>query len=129
MTNEIPRNEWKQFFDELSRDFLDWETKIEVVKDDIGAQVLNDDLLFAGITFEESRDGQSRIEIMTGESTDSHQSHNILNPQKVFYLKSEKNLGGTLEIEDDSSAKTLIYFIQPVPVLVGYAECQVVAGV
>lgn len=55
MTNEIPRNEWKEFFDELSRNFLDWETRIEVIKEDLGAQDLNADLLIAGITFEESR--------------------------------------------------------------------------
>lgn len=73
--------------------------------------------------------GLSWIEIMVGERTDAHQSHQILNPQKVFYRRAEHSPSGTLEIEDESGAKTLIHFIQPIPVLVGNAECQIVSGV
>jgi hypothetical protein len=39
MTSEIHINQWKQFFDELSREKLDWQTKIEVMDAENGAQI------------------------------------------------------------------------------------------
>ena len=128
MTNEISKPDWKQFFDRLSKNRLEWQTRVEVLKDDIGAQVLSDGLPLNGFMLEEKADGQNAIEIMLGEKSGAHQTHTIFNPQKVFFEEDESSQTGIIEIEDESGAKTLIHLVQPIAVLVAYEETQIVAS-
>jgi hypothetical protein len=71
---------------------------------------------------------QNAIEIMLGEESGVHQTHTVFNPQKVFFEEDEENSGGTIEIEDESGAKTLVQFVQPISVLVAFEETQIVAA-
>ena len=130
MTNEITKQEWKQFFNDASRNYLEWQTKVEVLKDDIGAQVLSEGLPLIGFMFEEKADGgQNALEIMVGEESGTHQTHTVSGAQKVFFDQDEGNASGTIEIEDESGAKTIVYLAQAVSVLVAYEETQIVAQV
>lgn len=115
MTNEIPKQEWKQFFDGLSREKLDWQTKIEVMNDETGAQILTEGLPLSGLTFE-NNDGRETIEVMVGSGTEHHQTHNISEPSKVYFRQTDDNSIGTIEIEDGSDTKTLVHVIQPATV-------------
>ncbi len=110
MTNEIPKQEWKQFFDDLSREKLDWQTKIEVMNEETGAQILTEGLPLSGLTFED-REGKEAIEIMVGSGTEHHQSHNISEPSKVYFRHSDDKQVGTIEIEDGIGTKTLVHLI------------------
>ncbi len=125
MTNEIPKQDWKQFFDDLSREKLDWQTKIEVMNNETGAQILTEGLPLGGLTFEDA-EGQERIEVMVGSGTENHQTHNILEPEKVYFRRADDRQVGTVEIEDAGGTKTLVHIIQPMPVLVQYVETETV---
>lgn len=125
MTNEIPKKDWKQFFDDLSREKLDWQTKIEVMNNETGAQILTEGLALGGLTFEDE-EGQERIEVMVGSGTENHQTHNIFEPEKVYFRRADDRQIGTVEIEDASGTKTLVHIIQPMPVLVEYVETETV---
>lgn len=128
MTNEITKQEWKQFFNDASKNYLAWQTKVEILKDDIGAQVLSEGLPLIGFMFEEKADGgQNAIEIMVGEESGTHQTHAVFNPQKVFFEQGEDNASGIVEIEDESGAKTIVYLAQSVSVMVEYEEVQIMA--
>lgn len=129
MTKEIPKQDWKRFFDDISRKRLDGQTRVEVLKDDIGAQILSDGLPLIGLMFEEKTngEGQNAIEIMLGEESRAHQTHTIFNPQKVFFESGEEDKNATIEIEDESGAKTIVYFGQQISVPVVYDEVQIVA--
>jgi hypothetical protein len=121
MTNEVSKHGWKRFFNSISKNYLEWQTRVEILKNDIGAQLLSDGLPLIGFTFEEkAEDRQSSIKIMLGEGSETRQTHTISNPQKVFFKESEKIPGGTIEIEDESGAKTLVRLVQPISVLVAY---------
>lgn len=126
MTNEILRADWKEFFDLQSKNYLEWQTKVEVLKDEIGAQVLSEGLPLIGFMCEEA---QNAIEIIVGEESGVHQTHTIFNPQKVFFQEDENNQSGIVEIEDKDGAKTLVKFIQPISVLMAYEETQIMASV
>lgn len=112
MTNEIHINQWKQFFDEESRDKLDWLTKVEVLSPESGAQILSEGLPLGGLTFED-KDKSPQIEIVVGKNTAHHQTHNILAPTKVYFRRAAENSGGTIEIEEAGGTKTLIYLTEP----------------
>ena len=123
MTNEIPKQEWKGFFDEISRNRLAWQSRVEVLKEDIGAQVLAENLPLMGVMFEEKADGKGAIEIMLGgEPGAPHQTHTIFDPTKAAFLENDRSAGGILEIEDASGTKTLLEISPPVAVEVTYTE-------
>ena len=125
MTTEIKREDWKSFFDDLSRDLAGWQTVVEVISDDVGAQVLTEGLPFVGLTYEDA-DGNPSIELTLGENRENHQTHTITSPKLVAFEGSGLGPAGILDIEDGAGTKTLIRFVQPFPILVEYEETEVV---
>ncbi len=121
MTSEIPRAEWKVFFDDLTKRRFDWETKIEVFDDDIGNQTLDKGLPLSGITIEEKAE-DIFVEIFVGTDDDRHQTHTIKNPTKINYLGEGEKPNGIVEVEEMSGRKTLVHIIKPMPIVVEYAE-------
>lgn len=124
MTELIKKTEWTEFFERISRDFLDWETSVQVMSDDTGAQVMSAGLPFNGMTFDEKH-GRNRMELAIGMGTEQHQNHNIDDLQKVAFEPSGRGPGGTLDIEDGAGTKTLINFIQPMPLMVEYVKSEI----
>ncbi|NNE97906.1 MAG: DUF5335 family protein [Pyrinomonadaceae bacterium] len=123
MTNEITRDDWQNFFDDLTKRRFEWQTKVEVFSDDFGSQVLDDGLPLSGITVE--KDGEdTTVEIMVGTDDDHHQTHNIKNPTKIAYLGKDDKPGGIVEIEEMDGTKTLVHIIQPMPIVLKYLENQ-----
>lgn len=127
MTTEIPKAQWKEFFDNLSRDLDGWETRIEVINNDVGAQILSEGLPFHGLTAESDAAGEFVIELLVGNGTDGHQSHTVATPFKVSFEGTGVGPGGVLDIEDAAGTKMLITFIQPFPILLEYVNTEIVS--
>lgn len=127
MNFEIKREEWAKFLDALGKRRFEWKTKIEVLNSEIGDQVLTDGLPLNGITVETKGDRTS-IDISVGENTASHQTHNIINPKRIAFLGATDNNGDVVDIEEDDGTKTLITFIEPMGIIVGYTEVEMVAA-
>jgi len=123
MTLYLPKERWAQFFNDLSKRRFGWTTKIEVMNDSIGDQILSEHLALNGITVEQNGD-ESTIEISVGEDT-THQSHSIVNPTKVAFLDDDENIGSIVEIEEENGTKTLVHIISPMPVIVSYSEYEI----
>lgn len=115
MTTEIPRQDWKVFCDEISRDRLDWQTTVQVLSSESGAQVLSEGLPLIGLALEREN-GSDKIELMTGTGSSIHHTHSIFNPAKLLLQADSDKDGGILDIEDSYGTKTLISFIQPTAV-------------
>jgi len=127
MTLNIPKEKWAQFFSDLSKRRFGWTTKIEVMNDSIGDQVLSENLPLNGITFEQTGD-ETTIEIAVGENM-THQSHTIVNPGKVAFFGKDEKAGGFVEIEEANGTKTLVHIIEPMPMTVSYSECEMFSTV
>lgn len=125
---EIKKQDWPGFFDALGRRRSEWITKVEVMSSEMGDQVLNDGLPLSGITVETNGDRTS-IDISVGENTDSHQTHNIQNPNRVAFLRADESHGDVIDIEEEDGTKTLITFIEPMGILVGYQKVEMVAAI
>ncbi len=128
MTHEVPKQEWKDFFDDLSKRRFEWETKVEVIKESIGDQILAQGLSLNGITAED-RDDETVVEIIVGHDTGHHQTHNIINPTKVRYLADEDKPSGSVEIEEMDGTKTLVYIIQPQPIVLKFVETKGISAI
>jgi len=124
MTQEIRKAEWKEFFDRISQDFLDWETSVQVLNDETGAQMLSERLPFNGMTYDDKH-GHNVMELNVGFGTKNHHTHNINEPRAVAFEPNGRGPGGTLDIEDGSGTKTLVSFLNPMPVLVEYVKSEI----
>jgi hypothetical protein len=128
MINEIPKQEWKQFFDDIGKKRLEWQTRVEVLKDDTRAQVLYDGLPLTGFV-EYDKSQMSAIQITFGEKAGVPQTRTIFNPQNIFFEKIEDKQGGIIEIDDKNGAKTMIYLTRLIKDLVDYTKPKILAAV
>ncbi len=127
MNFEIEREEWPNFFDSLGKRRYEWKTRIEVLNSEIGDQVLTEGMPLNGLTVEKIGDRTS-IDISVGENAESHQTHNISNPTRVAFLAADDSHGDIVNIEEVDGTKTLITFIEPMGIMVGYSETEMVMG-
>ncbi len=112
MIQELQKSEWRNFFNGLSRDLMDWETMVHVLNPGLGAQILSEGLSFNNLTFDQAR-GREIIKLFIGSGTANRQTHSIAKPTKVAFTGRGRGPAGTLDIEDASGTTTLITFIQP----------------
>lgn len=123
MTVNLPKEKWTQFFDDLNKRRYGWSTKIEVMNDSIGDQLLSEGLPFNGIISD-----KNTIEIAIGHSTGHHQTHSISNPVKVAFLDDKDKLSSIVEIEEENGTKTLIHILEPMSVIISYTEYETVSN-
>jgi hypothetical protein len=128
MSFEVTRDYWTDFFEILSERRLESRTRIEILKQDMGDQVLSDGLPLNGITVEFNGE-RTAIDITVGSSPDSHQTHNIKNPSRIAFLSNSDGYGDVLDIEEADGTKTLITFIDPLGILIGRSKYRIVATV
>jgi uncharacterized protein DUF5335 len=127
MNAEIKRDEWKQFLETLSKRRFAWTTRIEVFSSEFGDQNLNDRLPFNGTTLE-TRAGITSVGISVGENIGAHQTHTIMDPVRIAFLPADSSHGDIVDIEEKDGNKTLITFIEPMGIMAGFAEVQMIAA-
>lgn len=114
-TQEIPRQEWKSFFDSFSRQHEGWLATLEVFSSDIGAQEAAHELPLEGVSVASETETAESITISLGKTPEDHISHTITEPQHVWLEKTDAGADAALEIESDDQPKTLLRFRSPVP--------------
>lgn len=127
MNAEIKKEDWVKFLESLSGRRFEWKTKIEVLSTEFGDQILSDDLPLNGITIE-TRGDSSAIDISVGENTEAHQTHRIENPSRIAFLAADSSHGDIIDIEQKDGTKTLITLIEPMGIMVGFAEFNMVTA-
>lgn len=125
MNYEIKRADWGTFFNNLSKRRYEWVTEVEVLSPGSGNQTLSNGLPFNGITLEPAGD-HSSIEISVGETIGHHQTHTIKDPTRVAFLPGDDTHSDVVDIEEADGTRTLIRFTQPMGVLVGMAQYEMV---
>ena len=120
MNFEIRKEDWRRFFDNLSKRRFEWDTEIEVLDSEMGDQGLSMGLPLNGITVETASD-LTTIDISVGENTDRHQTHNIKNPVRIAYLAADDTHADVVNIEEADGTKTLLRFTRPIGIMAGFA--------
>jgi len=114
-TQEIPRDEWREFFDGFSRRHEGWLVTVEVLGSDIGAQVEAHELPLVGVTAETHGERQDEIAIIVGDSSQAHVTRSISDPAHVRLKRSAAGADEALEIESASGTVTLVRFRSIMP--------------
>lgn len=104
-TREIPREQWREYFDDFSRDLHDRLATVEVAGQEIGAQVEAARPLLTGITYD-NHDDIVVIGLDAQGGTEEDLEHIVYNPQKIYVAEAD---GETVfDIEDAGQVKTLV---------------------
>jgi hypothetical protein len=109
-TREVPRDEWKRFFDNLSRKQEGWEVTLEVFGPEIGDQIEERHMFLAGITAElTDKDKGDMIEIMIGGKPGDHVTHTIAAPILVELQQTDLGIDSALRIKSADGTTALLY--------------------
>lgn len=111
-TTEIARHDWVSFFDSLTCLHVDEPVSIEVLRQDIGAQLQVDDLPLDGITAE-LKGPHATLTIAAGWEPDRHIAHVITDPVSIRLARGSAGQDEALEIVDADRTVTLVFFDGP----------------
>lgn len=111
-TTEIARYDWVSFFDSLTYLHIDEPVSLQVLRQDIGAQLQVDDLPLDGITAE-LKGPHATITIAAGSDPERHLSHVITDPVSVRLARGSAGEDEALEIVDAERTVTLVFFDAP----------------
>jgi hypothetical protein len=114
-TQEIPRDEWRGFFDSFSRQHEGWLATLEVLGTDVGAQEEGRELPLAGVSLSSGGDETEAISIDLGTTPDKHVSRAISAPTAVWLEQTDEGANAALAIEVADGTKTLLRFRSPMP--------------
>ena len=109
-TKEIPRNEWREFFNIFSRQHESWLVTLEIFGSEIGAQVEEHGLPFEGIVDEENAVQGHEILMMFGTRPDDHITHSISNPATVSLEQTDEGADAALAIKSADGVTALLRF-------------------
>ncbi len=113
-TNELPRDRWRIYFDDLSRGLATMRATVEIDGPDLGAQVQAEGLVLSGISYDD-RDDVLVIGLSPGGAAESLE-HLVSSPQRIRVESSDDILPSTIEVEDAEGVRTLVR-LQPAPAL------------
>ena len=103
-TREIPRAEWRGYFDDFSRAIPDLVATVEVLGKEVGAQVEAASSRLTGITYDDGDD----IVVIGVDVRDAHEDleHIVYHPQKIALV--EEGDVKTFDFEDADEVQTLL---------------------
>ena len=107
-SQQIPRDEWTRFIDNLSRRQEGWEVTLEVFGPEIGDQVEERQMFLAGVTAE-TTDGRDKITIMMGGTPSGHVTHVISAPTRVDIQQTDLGIDAALQIKSADGTTSLLH--------------------
>jgi hypothetical protein len=105
-TNELPRDRWRTYFDDLSRGLRTTQATVEIDGPDLGSQVQAEGLVLGGISYDD-RDDVLVVGLSPGGATESLE-HLVSRPQRILIEPSDAILPSTIEVEDAEGQRTLV---------------------
>lgn len=108
-TREIPRDDWNDFFAAFSEQHEDEPVDVEVMGEDIGAQIEARELFLRGISPATGRKDPD-LALMLGSPDGTHLTHMIPKPTHVWVQSAAEESQDLLEIESADGTKTLLKF-------------------
>lgn len=109
-TRQIPREEWISFFDDLSKKLEGQSVALEVFSPEIGDQLEERRMFFAGLTADvtDKAGQQDKIEIMLGGNPDAHLTHTITAPTEIDLQQTERGIVSVLQIKAADGTTSLL---------------------
>lgn len=113
-TRELPRETWREYFDELSRTLGTVEVTVEVIGRDLGSQTEAERLLLTGITYDD-RDDVLVIGLDSpGDETKEDLERVVDRPRRIQIATGETPSEElTINVEDGEGHQTIVHVERP----------------
>ena len=109
-TQEIQREDWREYFDALAKRLPTVEVTVEVIGRDVGDQFIGDPLRLAGISYD-NKDDALVIGLDAPGGLPEEVEHFVYNPQRI--MVADQDDGSTvIEVEDAESRQTIIRYAE-----------------
>ena len=121
-TKVISQGNWPTFFDRFSQHYAGCLVTLEILREDLGAQVEEQNLDLVGITEEWDEMKGNIIIIMMGAEAGKNITHNINRPREVSLEQTDEGVDVALAIKSDDDTTALLRFqpsMLPEPVEAG----------
>jgi hypothetical protein len=106
-TQELPRDSWRTYFDDLSRHLGAVDATIEIDAGDLGAQTEADRLILTGISYDDRDDVLVFMLAEPGANREDLE-HMVQRPQRIVVDSAAAALPKTIEVEDGEGQRTLV---------------------
>ena len=107
---EIPREQWKDFCDEFSKQHEGWLVNVEIVDEtrETDHEVIASELTLWGVTVDELQD-QTEVHIIAGDQP-RHVTHVITDPAAIIFEQDEQGGHTGLRIDTQEGPSVLVRF-------------------
>ena len=105
-TTELSRDEWRPYFDELSRTLATTRATVEIDAPDLGAQLQADEMVLSGISYDD-RDDILVIGLSPG-GPDESLEHFVSSPRSIVVEGSEGIVPAAIEAVDGEGQRTIV---------------------
>ena len=105
-TRELDPQEWREYFDDFSRDLDTLTATVEVAGRDVGAQTEADSLVLRGITYD-NKDDIVVIGLDAQGGVSEEVEHIVYHPQKIYVASGEDDTT-VFDIQDSEGHQTLV---------------------
>lgn len=112
-TNEILRSDWQEFVENFSRKHRGSSVTLEILGPEIGAQVQQHELGFAGIVADTDVSRGYEIAIMMGTRPDDHITHSISHLSHISLEQTDEGEDVALAIKSADGVTALLRISAP----------------
>jgi hypothetical protein len=109
-TREIPRSEWRSFFDVFSRQHEGWLATLEIFGQEGDAEQEPRHVPFQGIALTSVVGESEAIALDLGKTPEDHVKHTVIEPVNVRLAQTPEGADAALEIESANETKTVLRF-------------------
>jgi Family of unknown function (DUF5335) len=106
-TQELARERWRTYFDDLSRGLGAVEATVEIDGDDLGAQIEADRLTLTGISYDDRDDLLVLMLTAAGGARDELE-HMVQQPRRIVVERTGAALPTSIDVEDADGRRTLV---------------------
>ena len=107
---DIPREEWVEFLDGFSSQHEGWLVTVEVLGEEIGAQVEAEEMTLEGVSADLKGGGPDVISIILVNRLKEHVTRNVTQPTHLRIEQTEGGADMALQIESGDGVTTLLRF-------------------
>jgi hypothetical protein len=112
-TREIPRDQWREFLDQFSREHEGWQVTVEVLADRNGDQIITQEKPLLGISYSGEQGTNANISVIAGEQAADNVNHMVSSPSRLWVAQSDLGEPQGLQIESETDPTTLVTFRTP----------------
>ncbi|MGD9765882.1 MAG: DUF5335 family protein [Candidatus Binatia bacterium] len=106
---EIPRDRWINDLDAFSKQHEGWVVTLEVLGSDLGDQEQATRLPLVGLSAD-VKAGENRVAVSVGGRPETHLTHFIQAPKRIWVRQSDDPRHDAIEVEDTEGKTTVVHF-------------------